>query len=146
MQNVLYITVGLPRSGKSTWAMKQGIPVVNPDSVRLALHGQAYIKEAEQFVWAITHKMVEALFLAGHTEVILDATIVTRKARDAWKSEKWVRRFVIMPMQDPAICLQIAADGFRPDLVPVIDRMVQQFESINVNEELGEDEHWHWAG
>lgn len=42
----LILTIGLPRSGKSTWAKQQGCPVVNPDSIRLALHGKAYIQEA----------------------------------------------------------------------------------------------------
>ena len=35
----LIVMVGLPRSGKTTWARKQGYPIVNPDSIRLAFHG-----------------------------------------------------------------------------------------------------------
>lgn len=80
--NTLLMTVGLPRSGKSTWARKQfGVPIVNPDSIRLAMHGHQFIKSAEPFVWATASTMVEALFLAGHPTVILDATNVTRATR-----------------------------------------------------------------
>ncbi len=32
--NRLILTVGLPRSGKTTWALEQGWPIVNPDSIR----------------------------------------------------------------------------------------------------------------
>ena len=81
--------VGLPRSGKSTWAQAQNHPIVCLDSIRLALHGQAYIQSAEPFVRAIARVMVESLFLSGHNKVILDATNITRKIRDEWKSDKW---------------------------------------------------------
>ncbi|KKK82651.1 hypothetical protein LCGC14_2801230, partial [marine sediment metagenome] len=46
----LILTVGLPRSGKSTWARKQGHPIVNPDSIRLALYGEPFIEEAEPMI------------------------------------------------------------------------------------------------
>jgi len=36
---ILILTVGLPRSGKSTWAAKKGFPIVSPDAIRLAMHG-----------------------------------------------------------------------------------------------------------
>ena len=78
----LTLTVGLPQSGKSTWAMQQGVPVVNPDSIRLAIHGQPFIGDAEPFVWATARTMVNAMFIAGHQHVILDATNTTRKRRD----------------------------------------------------------------
>ena len=86
IRKTLIAMVGLPRSGKSTWAKKAGHPIVSPDAIRLALHGQRFISEAEPFVWAIAKAMVRALFLAGHSAVILDATNNTRKRRDEWKS------------------------------------------------------------
>ena len=62
----LILTVGLPRSGKSTWAAQTGWPIVNRDAIRLALHGQAYIQDAEDMVTAIETYMVKALFGAGN--------------------------------------------------------------------------------
>ena len=38
----IIVTVGLPRSGKTTWAREQGYPIVNPDSIRLSLHGKRF--------------------------------------------------------------------------------------------------------
>ena len=133
----LIVTVGLPRSGKSTWAREESAklnaPVVNPDSIRLALHGEAYIASAEPFVWAIARTMVCALFLAGHDEVIVDATNTSRKRRDFWQSEEWETVFQVIDTE-PGECIVRAVKGDRDDLIPVIERMNDAFE------DLGEDE------
>jgi predicted kinase len=137
----LILTVGLPQSGKTTWTRSQGDPIVNPDSIRLALHGKPFIGLAEPFVWAIAHVMVRALFLAGHETVILDATNTTKKRRDEWKSESWTRSFVQIDAP-PAVCKQRAAktavDQDHADgLIAAIDRMQEKFEPLT-SEELGE--------
>ena len=90
-EKTLILTVGLPRSGKSSWARCQGYPVVNPDSIRLRLHGQVFAPQAEPFVWAVAHLMVESLFEAGHSTVILDATNISRRRRRGWRtnSARW---------------------------------------------------------
>ena len=71
---VLILTVGLPRSGKSTWARSQAYPIVCPDEIRTALHGHRFIPEAEPFVRAVAKVMVRALFGAGHQCVIFDGS------------------------------------------------------------------------
>lgn len=90
---LLICTVGLPRSGKSTWSRayskQHGIPIVCPDAVRYAIHGQRFVYHAEQYVWATVNAMIRALFIAGHNQVILDATNVTRKRRDVLKSDDY---------------------------------------------------------
>jgi len=90
----LIMTVGLPRSGKSTWARTQRHPIVNGDSIRLALHGQPYVLEAEPMVSCVKHLMVKALLLAGHDTVILDGTHTTQANRDRWLSPDWDRVFI----------------------------------------------------
>lgn len=134
--NVLMLTVGLPRSGKSTWARTQGVPVVNPDSIRLALHGSAFIGLAEPFVWAIAKVMVRALFLCGHDRVILDATNTTRKRRDEWKSQTWRRKFHEVPTE-VGECLQrvrLAGDDEVDGLREAIIRMDENFEPVEPGE------------
>lgn len=134
---MLVCTVGLPRSGKSTWAMlaskQHGWPIVNPDSVRLAIHGQRFVAEAEGFVWATVQAMVKALLLAGHDTVILDATNGTRKRRDEWKSQEWITIYRLVDTSKD-ICVARAIETDRLDLIPVIERMASQWEP------LGEDE------
>ncbi len=132
-KNKLILTVGLPRSGKSTWARSTGYPIVSPDAIRLAIHGQAFVDLAEPFVWATAKAMVRALFLAGHTTVILDATNTTRKRRDDWKSSAWVRDYATFD-ESPAVCKARATQTHREELIEVIDRMHEQFEPIKTDE------------
>lgn len=129
----LIMMVGLPRSGKSTKAKELAFPVVNPDSIRLALHGQPFIGLAEPFVWAIAKTMVRALFLSGHDNVILDATNTSKKRRDEWKSKTWKREFVICatPVDE---CKMRAVQTGREDLLPVIDRMSAEYEEPTPDE------------
>jgi predicted kinase len=123
----LILTVGLSRSGKSTWSRAQGVPVVNPDSIRLALHGQRFVSLAEPVVWAIAKVMVRALFLAGHPRVILDATNTTPARRAEWRDGGWRVSFEVF--NTPAeVCIARAIQDGREDLVPVIERMAAAFD------------------
>jgi predicted kinase len=131
--NTLILLVGLPRSGKTTWAKEQGFPIVNPDSIRLAIHGQRFVSVAEPFVWAVAKTMVRALFLAGHTTVILDATNTTRKRRDEWKSDDCETRFMQISTAE-SICISRANEMGDTEIVPVIERMARQFEALEVDE------------
>ena len=133
MKNVLVMTVGLPRSGKSTWAHEQatqGTPVVNPDSIRMSLHGKEYREDANPVVWAIARVMVESLFLSGHTRVILDATNTVKKYRRQWKDSRWIREYRIFdtPKEE---CIRRAKVGGRNYLCPVIGRMAANWEPID---------------
>ena len=126
--NKLIMTVGLPRSGKSTWAKEQseefGCPIVNPDSIRLALYGQPFIAEGETMVWAIAKYMVTSLFLAGHTTVILDATNTTKKRRDEWLNPLWECEFKYFDTPQD-VCIERAKSIGRVDLVYVIKQMAE---------------------
>lgn len=130
---VLLMTVGLPRSGKSTFSRgymlsKPGVAIVNPDSIRLAIHGKAFDPAYEKRVWQTAHDMVDALFLAGHPEVILDATNLTRERRDDWRSHDYKRMLVDFSHVPACVCIKRAVDGNRDDLVDVIVRMAQNIQ------------------
>lgn len=127
----LIITVGLPYSGKSTWARQQTFPIVNPDAIRLAMHGQRFASRAEPLVWATAKIMVRALFIAGHEFVILDATNVTHKRRDEWKSEEWDCTFKVFNPGLPT-CLARANEAKDTEILPVIDRMYQEYEPLSM--------------
>lgn len=125
--STLILTVGLPRSGKTTWARQQGLPIVNPDSIRLALHGQRFYGPAEPMVWATAHLMVDALFRAGHERVILDATNTTAKRRDEWKAEGRELEFKVFEA-GPVTCLERAAAEGDAEIAPVIQRMAEAWD------------------
>lgn len=123
----LILTVGLPRSGKTTWARQQGHPIVNPDSIRLALHGQRFQSLAEQFVWATATVMVRSLFLAGHDAVIVDATNMTVKRREAWKSDEWGVHYKVFDANQEECVRRATAEG-DTEIIPVIARMAGEYE------------------
>jgi predicted kinase len=126
---ILICTVGLPRSGKSTWARSQGYPIVNPDSIRLAIHGQRFVASAEPLVWATANIMVRSLFLAGHNTVILDATNTTRKRRQEWNSKEWGTFFKVIDTPRDE-CERRANSEDDSEILPVIDRMSKHFEPV----------------
>jgi predicted kinase len=121
--NTLIVTVGLPRSGKSTWAKGTGHPIVNPDAIRLAIH----YPPAEPLVWGLAHTMVDALFMAGHETVVIDATNVTEKRRTEWQLPGVAVKFEIFSTL-PSECIRRAKANGREDLVPVIQRMARQWD------------------
>lgn len=123
----LIILMGLPRSGKSTYAKRQGYPVVNPDSIRLALHGKNFIETAEPMIWVIAKYMVKALFYAGHDKVILDATNLTRERRQEWESDEWENEYIYFKTTK-RICIKRAFNDNREDLIPVIKKMDKEKE------------------
>jgi len=129
----LTLTVGLPRSGKSTWARRAGVPIVNPDSIRLALHGQRYAPAAEPMVWAIAKYMVHSLFLAGHDHVVVDATNTTEKRRRFWDSDLWAVDYVSIATSKEA-CIARARAENDLEIIPVIERMAEQFEPLAAQE------------
>jgi len=136
MTNTLFCTVGLPRSGKSTWAKTQNFPIVNPDSIRLSIHGQAFISQTEPLIWAIAKIMVDALFLAGHEKVILDATNTTIERRAQWITHDWKTVFVTFDTSKEE-CIERAKKSNKEELVPVIEKMEQEFEPYYAHEQNG---------
>lgn len=129
----LILTVGLPMSGKSTWAKTQGHPIVNPDSIRLALHGQRFQPEAEGFVWATAFLMADALFKAGHDAVIIDATNNTQKRRDEWIrkfQKKCAIEYKVISTSE-AECIKRAESEGDMIIIPVIKRMSAEFQPVD---------------
>lgn len=140
MTPILICMVGLPRSGKSTWAKEQGYPVVCPDEIRLALHGHRFISLAEPFVWAIAEVMVRALFGAGHERVILDATNTTRAARNRWQGKdddhgnaEWETYFKVISTSKE-VCIGRAVLAEDSYIIPVIERQAGQWEELDTYE------------
>ncbi len=119
---ILHLMVGLPRSGKSTIAKELGFPVVSPDAIRLAVHGTNWRPETENLVWGIAKTMAEALFIAGHDEVIIDACNHTKERRRIWESSRWVIKHHVVNI-DMETCITRAKASYQEELIPVIQRM-----------------------
>lgn len=136
--NQLLCMVGLPRSGKSTrarWlAVEHNGVVVNPDSIRLAAHGQAFAAAAEPLIWWMARVQVQSLFAVGHKLVILDATSITHAARNEWvRPKEWATCWV--PVSTPAeVCKERARLTNQMHMIGVIERMVVQQEPLSPEE------------
>lgn len=134
---LLIATVGLPRSGKSTivgrLSLLLGAPVVRRDAIRLALHGQRYLTDAEPMVKAFGLYMTKALFLAGHEVVICDETNYSKAAREALKSDLWDVEFLVVNTS-PEVCKARAVATGQSDLIPVIDEMWARYEPLDEHE------------
>jgi predicted kinase len=131
----LILLAGLPRSGKSTYAKGLidgcGAVIVNPDSIRLAIHGQPFIAEAESFVWAVAYAMTEALFIAGHDVVVVDATNTNEKARKPWYDRFQEKRTnisveLVVIGTSKGECMARAILSNQSYLIPVIERMAAE--------------------
>jgi predicted kinase len=131
----LILLAGLPRSGKSTYAKglidSCGAVIVNPDSIRLAVHGQPFIAEAEPFVWAIAYAMTEALFIAGHSVVVVDATNTNEKARKPWYDRFKEKRTdvtveLVVVGTSKGECMARAVLSNQAYLIPIIERMAAE--------------------
>ena len=127
----LILLCGLPRSGKSTWAKQQGHPIVNPDSIRLAMHGQRFISATEPLVWVTAKYMVRALFLAGHDTVILDACNTTEKRRQEWYAEGHLNDYAVtLKIIDTPVdvCIDRAVAEGDEAIIPIIEKMAADWD------------------
>lgn len=138
MNKTLLCMHGLPRSGKSTIVdtlrRRLGAPVVRRDAIRLALHGQRYLSEAEPMVKALSTYMIASLFEAGHEVIICDETNVSMAARKALSQGPWLTIFYPVDTS-PEVCKERAIATGQPDLIPVIDEMHKRYEPLQDWEE-----------
>ena len=136
--------VGFPRSGKSTataMCRGMGVPIVEGDAIRRALHDQRFIQKAEPMVLAIMELMVDTLFISGYPVVCLDEASVTltRKDRDKWKDLADEVKFWHIDTTE-SDCIARAHANNDMHIIPVIRRMAAQFEPLEDDELRLEEE------
>lgn len=134
MSKNLILMVGLPYSGKTTKALEFGHPIVSPDAIRVAIHGERFLYAAELLVWPMAVLMVRAMFEAGHRNVVVDATNGTKKRRKFWyDAGDWGVTFI--HMNTPAeVCINRADEAEDQDIIPIIERMAEEAEPVTTEE------------
>jgi predicted kinase len=80
----LVLLVGLPASGKSTWARRQGTAVVSTDEIRWMLSDDATNQLIHSTVFATVRFLLRRRFELRRPVTYLDATNSTRHERRAY--------------------------------------------------------------
>jgi predicted kinase len=145
--STLILTVGLPQSGKSTWAREYtashvGVAHVDVDAVRMAFYGKQFIRKAEPWIWPLVRVMVEALFRSNHSTVIVNTTASAKVDRDWWKDSMWEVKFkrvdasldVCLARAEHAESLGMAFPG----LCDLVYRKNATFEELDTEEKTRE--------
>jgi predicted kinase len=79
----LKMLVGLPRSGKSTWAENNKVDtdvVISADRLRRLIHGKRFDANEEAYVWQVREYILKTILDQGH-DIIIDETNLTKKRR-----------------------------------------------------------------
>lgn len=102
--------------------------MVNRDSIRLALHGRAFWPQREDEVTEIETAMIKSLFIAGHNNVIVDATHISekRRAEKARLVPEGGEVFYKLFLADKSVCVDRAKKNGQEMLVPVIELMAKR--------------------
>lgn len=134
----VYATVGLPYSGKSSWAVRQNLPIASPDAMRLALTGQRFVAALEPLVWMNCHYMLDALAHAGHQEAIVDATNSSPKRRREWtdRHPECIFYWVVFTTA-PEDCRYRASQKGDTEIGPIIDRMAANWDLSDIESSRG---------
>lgn len=127
---MLYFTVAIPRTGKTTFANKwkkegENRVLVSGDEIRLAVYGKRFSLRGEPTVSMVKSYMIRTLLQEGY-DVLYDDTNTT------WKSIEMIfeidknARYIIFP-SDPQVSKERAILTHQEDLIIPIDRMYSNY-------------------
>ncbi len=129
----IYMLIGLPRSGKSTWAKRhqesEGTPIVSADNLRYLVYGQRFWGNGEQLMWAI-RAIILNMLLEQDIDIIIDETNTTKERRksiiDLARNYKH-DVFGIVMIDSKGECIRRALSMNDETIIPVIERMAEQY-------------------
>lgn len=137
----LSFTIGLARSGKSTFCRKwqseaPNRVVLSGDDFRYAVYGQRWIREGEEIVRSSLITAARALFRSGY-DVMIDETNTTEASiRHILAISSDAVAYMIAPNLD--LCVRRAHDAGHYDLPPSIARMNQNWNTTGPKVHSGE--------
>ena len=134
----VYIMVGLPRSGKSTYAKRyKGLyAIVSADQLRYLVYGQRFWGPGEDTMWAI-RKIVLKMLMEQGIDNVIDETNTTVSRRkpivDLAREYGYFVEAVVIDTPKETCIERARADG-DDSLIPIIERMAGQFEPVQREE------------
>lgn len=139
---VVYATVGISASGKTTWAKKytasrENIVLIDTDEIRAELWGDAADQRNGAQVFAVAYERMNAALNEGN-DVVFCATSTTLRARNALREAiraKGVRvQFVWFPVR-LEVCLERNAKRERKVPENVIRRQYHNMQAFTEEED-----------
>ena len=134
----VYIMVGLPRSGKSTYAKRhKGLcAIVSADQLRYLVYGQRFWGPGEDLMWAI-RKIILKMLMEQGIDIVIDETNTTVSRRkpivDLAREYGYFVEAVVIDTPKETCIERARADG-DDSLIPIIERMAGQFEPVQREE------------
>ena len=80
----MILLIGIPGSGKSTWAKAQGCTVLSSDETRFVLSGDETNQNIHGKVFGAMRHLLRTRLGIGSSPTILDATNLRRRDRKNW--------------------------------------------------------------
>lgn len=128
----IFILIGLPRSGKTTWRNKnaKGL-VISADDIRYKVYGQRFFGEGEHLMWAIRGILLNTALEQKLDGIVIDETNTTQKRRAPIikKAKEWGYEIIAVWIKtSPEECIKRAELENDENIIPVIKRMAEQLE------------------
>ena len=129
---MLYMLIGLPRAGKTTWAKRKqkndGAVIVSADAIRYLVYGQRFWGEGEPLMWSIRSIVLKMLMEQG-VNIIIDETNTKRERRqpiiEMAKAYRYGVVGVVITTSEKTCIARAEAEGDEA-IIPVIKRMAEQ--------------------
>lgn len=137
----LYVAVGLPGSGKSTWGnSREELKVHSSDLIRKELYGSESIQGNNNIIFDILHKRIEADLIAG-MDCYYDATSLTASLRKGIinRFRPHADKIVALYFNEPIeVCKERNSNRERKVPNGVIDKMASRLTPPELNEGFDE--------